>query len=132
MKDRLTGVGDYLYHELDKQTRTLRVRLVFNNKDEYLKPNMYAYVSIINEHTEPVMHIDRQALIMDGRMTRVIVAVGDGRFEPREVKVGMVNDTRAEILEGPASSLSIPRPRLKDRWNACSQFRICRCRANPM
>lgn len=94
------GEVDYLYPELDKQTRTLRARLVFNNKDEYLKPNMYAYVSIINEHTEPVMHIDRQALIMDGRMTRVIVALGEGRFEPREVKVGMVNDERAEILEG--------------------------------
>ncbi len=94
------GEVDYLYPELDKQTRTLRVRLVFDNKDEYLKPNMYAYVSIINEHTEPVMHIDRQALIMDGRMPRVIVALGDGRFEPRKVKVGMVNDERAEILEG--------------------------------
>lgn len=94
------GEVDYVYPELDSITRTLRVRLKFNNPDEFLKPNMYAYVSIINEHTEPVLNINRQALILDGDQPRVIVALGNGRFEPRLVKVGMVNDDLVEIIDG--------------------------------
>jgi len=94
------GKVDYIYPELDSTTRTLRVRLKFNNPDEYLKPNMYAFVSINTEHSEPVLHINRQALILDGNYPRVIVALGEGRFEPRAVKVGMINDDRAEIMEG--------------------------------
>ncbi len=94
------GTVDYVYPELDAMTRTLRVRLKFNNPDEYLKPNMYAYVSIINEHTEPVLHVNREALILDGNYPRVILALGDGRFQPRRVTVGMVNDERAEIIDG--------------------------------
>lgn len=94
------GEVDYVYPELDAITRTLRVRLKFANADENIKPNMYAYVSIITEHTEPVLHVNRQALILDSHYPRVIVALGEGRFEPRQVKVGMVNDERAEIIEG--------------------------------
>jgi len=94
------GKVDYVYPELDSMTRTLRVRLKFKNPDEYLKPNMYAYVSIINEHTEPVLHVNRQALILDGNHPRVIVALGEGRFQPRSVTVGMVNDERVEIMDG--------------------------------
>ena len=94
------GEVDYVYPELDATTRTLRVRLKFANPDEYIKPNMYAYVSIITEHTEPVLHVNRQALILDGNYPRVIVALGEGRFEPRQVRAGMVNDERAEIIEG--------------------------------
>lgn len=94
------GEVDYIYPELDSITRTLRVRLKFKNPDEYLKPNMYAYVSIINEHTEPVLHVNRQALILDGNQPRVIVALGEGRFQPRSVTVGMVNDERVEIMDG--------------------------------
>lgn len=94
------GKVDYVYPELDSMTRTLRVRLKFSNPDEQLKPNMYAYISINTEHSEPVLHINRQAVIQDGGQPRVIVALGEGRFEPRAVKVGMINDDRAEIMEG--------------------------------
>jgi Cu(I)/Ag(I) efflux system membrane fusion protein len=94
------GKVDYIYPELDSMTRTLRVRLKFENPDEYLKPNMYAFVSINTEHGEPVLHVNRQAVIRDGRQPRVIVALGEGRFEPRLVRIGMVNGDRAEIIEG--------------------------------
>lgn len=94
------GNVDYVYPELDATTRTLRVRLKFKNPDEYLKPNMYANVSILNEPGGAVIHIPREALIHDGRIPRVILALGNGRFKARQVIPGMEGDGRIEIIEG--------------------------------
>ncbi len=94
------GNVDYVYPELDATTRTLRVRLKFKNPDELLKPNMYASVSILNEPVEDVIHIPREALIDDGRVPRVILALGNGRFKARQVIPGMEGDGRIEIIKG--------------------------------
>lgn len=94
------GQVDYVYPDLDPVTRTLRVRLRFTNPEEFLKPNMYADVSILSEHTKPVIHIPREALILDGDMPRVILALGEGRFQQRGVVPGVENRDRVEILEG--------------------------------
>jgi Cu(I)/Ag(I) efflux system membrane fusion protein len=94
------GEVDYVYPGLDPNTRTLRVRLRFDNPEEFLKPNMYADVSIISEHTGPVIHIPREALILDGHAPRVIVALGNGRYQAREVVPGVESSDRVEIMEG--------------------------------
>jgi Cu(I)/Ag(I) efflux system membrane fusion protein len=94
------GNVDYVYPELDATTRTLRVRLKFKNPDELLKPNMYANVSILNEPAGAIIHIPREALINDGRVPRVILALGNGRFKARQVIPGMEGDGRIEIIGG--------------------------------
>ncbi len=94
------GKVDYVYPSLDPNTRTLRVRLRFDNPEEFIKPNMYADVSIISEHTDPVIHIPSEALILDGHTPRVIVALGDGRYQSREVVPGVESNERVEIIEG--------------------------------
>jgi len=97
-----TWSGDvvYVYPELDKKTRTLRVRLQFDNPDEVLKPNMYANVKLYSGIKQDVLFVPREAIINSGRMTRVLVAKEGGKFYAREVKTGIESGDYTEILDG--------------------------------
>jgi Cu(I)/Ag(I) efflux system membrane fusion protein len=97
-----TWEGDvvFVYPELDKKTRTLRVRLQFDNPEESLKPNMYANVKLYSGIKQDVLFVPREAIINSGRMTRVLVAKEGGRFYAREVKTGIESGEYTEILGG--------------------------------
>ncbi|MCU7960587.1 MAG: efflux RND transporter periplasmic adaptor subunit [gamma proteobacterium symbiont of Bathyaustriella thionipta] len=94
------GEVEYIYPSLDAKTRTLRVRTRFDNPNERLKPNMYADVRIYGGPKNDVLAIPLEALIRTGENSRVIVMLGDGRFEAREVGYGMESDDWVEILYG--------------------------------
>ena len=94
------GEVEYIYPSLDPKTRTLKVRLRFDNKDETLKPNMFADVTIYGGAKREVMIIPREALIRTGNEERVIVSVGDGRFQPRDVTAGIESGDHVEIIRG--------------------------------
>lgn len=94
------GEVEYIYPSLDPKTRTLRVRLRFDNKDEALKPNMFADVTIYGGAKRDVIVIPREALIRTGNDTRVIVSIGDGRFQPRDVIAGIESGEFIEIRKG--------------------------------
>lgn len=94
------GEVDYVYPTVDPRTRTLRVRLRFDNPDETLKPNMYASVTIDAGQTQEVLQIPREALIKTGGAPRVIIALGEGRFSPREVVAGIESGDVVEIRHG--------------------------------
>jgi Cu(I)/Ag(I) efflux system membrane fusion protein len=95
-----TGQVDYVYPVLDPVTRTLRVRLRFDNPDERLKPNMYARVSIYGRLKPNALSIPREALIPAPGRDRVVVALGDGKFQVREVLTGLESGSYVEILAG--------------------------------
>lgn len=94
------GTVDYIYPSLAEQTRTLRARLKFDNPKHYLKPNMFAQVSIFPEASSPTMVIPTDALIRTGDQDRVVLAFDNGEFKSVAVTVGQINATEAEILEG--------------------------------
>lgn len=94
------GKVEYIYPTLDPKTRTLKVRLRFDNPGEKLKPNMYANVKIFGGAKEDTIVIPLEALIRTGREERVIIALGEGRFEARTVKAGIESGDYVEILEG--------------------------------
>ena len=94
------GKVEYIYPSLDQQTRTLKVRLVFDNPDEVLKPNMFANVDIYGGPKSDVLIIPRAALIRAGGDERVILADGKGRFRPRQVGVGIESGDWVEINSG--------------------------------
>ncbi len=94
------GKVEYIYPTLDPKTRTLKVRLRFDNPDEKLKPNMYANVKIFGGAKEDTIVIPLEALIRTGREERVIIALGDGRFEARDVTAGIESGDYVEILSG--------------------------------
>ena len=93
-----SGEVDYVYPVLDADTRTLRVRLKFMNPDERLKPNMYGKVTIASEQVEPVLAIPRDALIRTADSNRVIVSIGAGRYQAREVIAGRESDQWVHII----------------------------------
>ena len=94
------GTVDYVYPELDATTRTLKVRIRFNNEGEVLRPNMFARVTLLGTATEPVVHVPREALIRGGDVDRVVLSLGDGRFRSQEVEIGIESGDRIAILEG--------------------------------
>lgn len=97
---RWRGTVDYVYPELDPKTRTLGVRLRFDNKDEVLRPGMFAHVTLYGTETEPVVHVPREALIRGGSINRVVLALGDGRFRAKPVQVGIESGDRVAITRG--------------------------------
>ncbi|MFU8877669.1 MAG: efflux RND transporter periplasmic adaptor subunit, partial [Wenzhouxiangellaceae bacterium] len=101
------GEVDYIYPTIREATRTARVRLKFDNPDDALKPGMYASVMIEAEPREQAVHVPTQAVIRTHDGDRVILALGEGRFRPAEVHVGMESGGRTEILAGLAEGESI-------------------------
>lgn len=94
------GKVEYIYPSLDPKTRTLKVRLRFENPGELLKPNMYANVKIYGGAKENTIVIPLEGLIRTGREERVILSLGDGRFEARNVEAGIESGNYVEILDG--------------------------------
>jgi len=94
------GKVDYVYPELEPKTRTLKVRLRFDNPKRRLKPNMFTQAMIDGKPKVGILAIPRQALIVTGERESVIVALGDGKFKPVDVKTGMRSHGQVEILAG--------------------------------
>jgi len=97
---RLQGTVDYVYPELDRKTRTLKVRMRFNNEADLLRPNMFARVTIHGTETPAVVHVPRAALIRGGAIDRVVLALGKGRFRSQHVEIGIESGDRVEIRSG--------------------------------
>ena len=100
---RWEGTVDYVYPELDSGTRTLKVRIRFDNEGEVLRPNMFARVTLIGAESGPVVHVPRAAVIRGGKVDRVVLALGDGRFRAQPVIVGMESADRLAIRDGVAA-----------------------------
>jgi len=96
----LRGSVDYVYPELDPTTRTLKVRLRFDNEGATLRPNMFARVVIDGSAIDDIVHIPREAVIRGGSSNRVVVDLGDGQFESREVLIGIESGERVAIRRG--------------------------------
>jgi Cu(I)/Ag(I) efflux system membrane fusion protein len=94
------GEVEYVYPSLNPKTRTLKARLHFDNPDEALKPNMFADVTIYGGARRDVIVIPREALIRTGTEERVILALGEGRYQPRKVVAGIESGDWVEILSG--------------------------------
>jgi len=95
------GTIDYLYPYLKGETRTAKVRLRFPNPKLKLKPEMFAQVKIESPVTKEAVVVPTEAVLDTGLKQHVFIALGQGRFEPREVKLGVEgNDGLREVLSG--------------------------------
>ena len=95
-----SGRVDYVYPVLDPKTRTMQVRLRFDNPDERMKPNMYARVTIFGKPHPAALSIPREALIRGQDTDRVVVALGDGKYTVHEVMTGIESGDWLEIIAG--------------------------------
>ncbi len=99
-----TGTVTLIYPHLMAETRTARVRIELPNPDNVLRPDMYADVEIATGAEAPVLTVSNSAVIDSGERQIVLLDKGDGRFEPRAVKLGRRGDGRVEIKEGLAEN----------------------------
>ena len=96
-----TGKVLFVYPFLVAKTRTATLRLEFPNPDFQLKPNMYANISLESAIAVDALVIPQEAVIDSGVRKVVFVVVGKGKFQPREVKLGLEgNDDEFQVLEG--------------------------------
>ncbi len=94
------GKIDYIYPQVDPMTRNVKVRFIFDNPDELLKPNMYANIKLLGDSKAGVLTIPSEALIRTSKGDHVVIALDGDRFEARTVVVGMESDDQVEILSG--------------------------------
>ncbi len=95
------GSVAYIYPTLNQKTRTLTVRLEFDNPGLDLKPGMFATVQIEAERKDDVTILPTEAIIHTGTRQVVFVALDLGRYEMREISTGLVADRHlTEVLSG--------------------------------
>jgi membrane fusion protein, copper/silver efflux system len=97
----IDGEVTFIYPELKAETRTARVRIEVPNGDGRLKIDMYADVVFHpGAGEQPCLAVPESAVIDSGNRQVVLVAKGEGRFEPRAVKLGKHGDGFVEVLDG--------------------------------
>jgi membrane fusion protein, copper/silver efflux system len=95
------GKVSFILHELDAATRTAKVRIELQNPHHRIKHEMFADVTIDAGAKEPPrLSVPVSAVIDSGNKQVVLVDKGEGRFEPRTVKLGMRGDGFVEVLDG--------------------------------
>ena len=103
----VTGRVRLIYPELRPETRTARVRIELTNREGLLKIDMYADVAFATGGETKVIAVPDSAVIDSGLRQAVLVAKGEGRFEPRQVKLGRRGGGYTEIREGIAEGEEI-------------------------
>lgn len=98
--DAMESFVDYIYPTLNTKNRTVSVRMVLDNKDGRLKPNMFADLTIYAGAKENILIVPNEAVIRSGKSNRVMVAIGDGRFEAKTVRLGLESGGFIEIVSG--------------------------------
>lgn len=94
------GTLAYIYPYAESKTRTTKVRLVFDNKDLLLRPEMFAEVNIHSDVQRDVVVIPAEAIIRSGNSEQVFIVKGQGKYEPRSVRLGNESHGKVAVLSG--------------------------------
>jgi len=97
--ERFGGKVSYIADVVHGETRTITVRAEVDNRDERLKPGMFADVSLFYGRSGPVLAVPLAAILEEGRQKVVFVRGQDG-FARREVETGAVNGHYQQIVKG--------------------------------
>lgn len=95
-----TGKVAFLYPTITPETRTGKVRVELPNPGGMLKPSMYASVELAAGARRKAVTVPTSSIIDSGVRQIVLVQLAEGRFEPREVKLGARGDDYVEVMEG--------------------------------
>ena len=89
-----------IYPFMDSKTRTVQVRLEFDNADSVLKPDMFASVVLDAGLQVDAVVVPSEAVLRSGDREQVFVVRGEGKFEPREVRLGLSAEGVTQVLDG--------------------------------
>jgi RND family efflux transporter MFP subunit len=94
------GAVTYIYPTMNPATRTIPVRVELSNPALMLKPGMFAQVALPVGGSQKVVAIPASAIIDSGTRQIALVQLKEGRFEPRQVKIGARGSDYVEVIEG--------------------------------
>jgi Cu(I)/Ag(I) efflux system membrane fusion protein len=97
-----TGKISVIYPQVNRETRTARARIELANPDAALRPDMYVDAEIETGSARPVLTVPESAILDSGSRQAIFVDKGQGRFEPRDVKLGHRGGGYVEVREGVA------------------------------
>ena len=95
-----TGKIIYLDPTVNQKSRTLTAYVEIENPDRELRPEMYANVEIRVPAVSGAVKIPSEAILHTGERDVVVVAKGDGLFEPREVTLGAEGEGYSQVTKG--------------------------------
>jgi Cu(I)/Ag(I) efflux system membrane fusion protein len=97
-----TGRIDFVYPTVSSETRTLKARLVLDNRAGLLRPGMYGQVEVASRAATgaAALVVPAEAVVHTGEISYVFLARGEGRFEPRRVFTGQGDGARMTVLSG--------------------------------
>ncbi len=95
-----TGKVSYIYPYMEAKTRTVKMRLEFDNPELALKPDMFANVSVQAGKQIDALIVPSEAIIRTGEQEQVFVQRGPGKYEPRKVVIGVDSEGQVQILKG--------------------------------
>jgi Cu(I)/Ag(I) efflux system membrane fusion protein len=98
-EDTFRGKISYIYPYLDEKTRTVKVRLEFPNPGLKLKPDMYVNAEIKIDSGKHLA-VPEEAVLDTGMRKVIFLDKGNGRFEPKEIKLGSKLDGFYQVLSG--------------------------------
>lgn len=94
------GAVTYVYPTLRPETRTVPVRVELSNPGGLLKPGMFAQIELPTSAKGAVLTVPTSAVIDSGTRQIVLVQLKEGRFEPRDVKLGSRSEDSVEVIQG--------------------------------
>jgi membrane fusion protein, copper/silver efflux system len=94
------GKISVIYPQVNRETRTVRVRVELENPDAALLPDMYVDAEIDTGSPQAVLSVPESAVLDTGSRQSSFVEKGQGRFEPRDIKLGHRGGGYVEIREG--------------------------------
>ena len=96
-----------VYPQVNRDTRTVRVRIELANPDTALLPDMYVDADIATSDSTPVLAVPDSSVLDTGSRQAVLVDKGEGRFEPRDVKLGRRGGGYIEVRDGLADGEAV-------------------------
>jgi cobalt-zinc-cadmium efflux system membrane fusion protein len=91
---------DMIGSQVDRDTRTLKVRLAADNPQRKLKPGMFVTAFIDLGQAQTVLTVPETALLCDAGEHFVFVRLDDELWARRDVRIGRVEEGLVEVLGG--------------------------------
>jgi len=97
--ETFSGKVAFVADQLDADTRTIKVRVAYDNHDGRLKPGMFAKLTFLGKAHDAIV-LPTTALIQNEAKTQVFVEIAPWKFSPRDVTTGETMGDVTEILTG--------------------------------
>jgi RND family efflux transporter MFP subunit len=97
---RYTGIVRFLHPSVDPKTRTMTASIELANPGQTLRADMYANVTIDVPSARGVLAVPDDAVIHSGARDVVVLDLGHGLFQARNVTLGASGDGVTQVIRG--------------------------------